>query len=136
MSMYERIQSYEFEVTLLDDGAGAGSGTTPVMPEDVYLSRFSVVGTNIAVAGTVNLKTQAKTGAAAVTVLQDAVVTSIDISPYALVQDAAGANIAGEYNQRFIRKGEKLDITSTVMGGNGTMACLVQVTNKPNPVTR
>ena len=128
--------SYEYYVQLLDDGAGAGSGNTDPMQEDCYLSRLRVVGTSIAVAATINLKTQAKTGAPATTLVQDAVVTSIDISPYALVQDAAGADIAGEYNQRFLRRGDQLDITATTMGGNGTLDCLVEVTRLPNPVTR
>jgi hypothetical protein len=132
-----KLQTYSFPIELNGDGSGDASGYTDKMLEDSYLFSVTATGASIPVAGTLVLASEAVTGKPATTILSDAVLNAgIDISPYSLVQDAAGADISGEYNQTFVRRGERLKATGSVLGAAGTLYVKVVMANQPLPVTR
>jgi hypothetical protein len=133
----KKQNSYNFFVELNGDGSGDASGYTDYVFEDSYVYSITATGASIPVAGTLVVATEAVTGAAAKTILSDAVKNAgININPYKLVQDADGADISGEYNQTFVRRGERLKATGSVLGAAGTLYVNITMSNVPLPVTR
>lgn len=135
--MDNRTRTYTTRLTLNGDGSGDATGNFDRLLEDSYLWGVAAVGASIPVAGTLVIAREAAAGQPATTILTDAVLNAgIDIAPYKLVQDQAGANIAGEYNQTIVRKGERLTAVGSVLGAAGTLVVNLKFSNKPLPVTR
>ncbi|MHC5061991.1 MAG: hypothetical protein ACYTFK_13005 [Planctomycetota bacterium] len=129
--------TYSFRVELNGDGSGDATANFDRVLEDSYIYGVTATGASIPVAGTLVIAKTAKTGQPATTILSDAVVNAgIDITPYKLVQGADGADIAGEYNQTIVRRGDVLTATGSVLGAAGTLYVDVQMSNMPLPVTR
>jgi len=127
--------SYYFQVELNGD---SDSGYTERLLEDAYLYRITAKATSVAVAGTVVVRTEATPSAGTKNLLSDVVTTAapIFIEPYKLVQDAAGADISGEYNQSFIRRGERLQVVGSDLSVAGTVVVGITLSNIPLPSTR
>ena len=135
--MDKRHRTYTTKLVLNGDGSGDATGNFDRLLEDSYLWGVAAVGASIPVAGTLVIAREAASGQPATTILTDAVLNAgIDIAPYKLVQDQAGANIAGEYNQTIVRKGERLTAVGSVLGAAGTLTVNLKFSNMPLPVTR
>lgn len=135
--MDKRTRTYTTRLTLNGDGSGDATGNFDKMLEDSYLWGVAAVGASIPVAGTLVIAREAAAGQPATTIYTDAVLNAgIDTSPYKLVQDQAGADISGEYNQTIVRKGERLTAVGSVLGAAGTLTVILKFANMPLPVTR
>jgi hypothetical protein len=131
------LKTYEYQVQVPADASGDGSLFTSPFHTPGFLYRVQARGTGFSGTGTLLIKTEAKTGKPQTTYLDDEITTTtgIDVTLYNLVQDADGADISGEYNQRFVRRGERLEVIGDDFV-DGTLDVVLTIADMPLPATR
>jgi hypothetical protein len=133
----KNLHTYEYPVQFTANASGDGSLFTDKMFQDGYLYSVKATGAGFTGTGTLIVKTEAKTGKPATTWLTDTITAAagIDISLYNLVQSSTGADISGEYNQRYVRRGERIQVVGDDFV-DGTLYANLTFANYPLPATR